>query len=208
MTPGENQPLITDWLQGIGTAGALLVSVVLAFISIVLSYRDRKATRDAEAMERARVFAHVEVDATHLTWRVVNASPYPIRQINVTARPFYVGAEGKKIHPSFAHLTHRYLGPNDKHEESFIREKLPEDMRLHEHMENAVRLDFVDYQGTHWVRAASGHATPIEKLKGAGFDPLPRTVYEPGLSPDSKAPSWINRLSKSLRLRLRQDAKR
>lgn len=42
-----------------------------------------------------------------------------------------------------------------------------------------MRLDFIDYQGTHWVRAANGKATKIEKLKGNGFEKLPRTTNEP-----------------------------
>lgn len=200
--------MITDWLEGIGTAGALLVTTVLAFASIVLSYKDRKAKRNAEAMERARVFAHVEVDETRLTWSVVNASPYPIRQVGVFAVPFYIGAEGKKTYPASAHPTCKYIAPNSKHEESFIREKLPQDMRLHVHMENAVRLDFVDFQGTHWVRAANGRATPIEKLKGSGFEQLPRTVYEPSRPSRFMILDRVKRLAKNLKPRLRQKADR
>jgi hypothetical protein len=195
MMPLDSEPMITDWLQGVGTVGALLVSRVLAFVSIVLSYKDRKAKRDAEAMERARVFAHVEVDEKQITWRVVNASPYPVRQVHLVAIPFYVGAEGKKTYESSVQLDCRYIDPNSHYEEVLDRVGLPDFMRLRSHMENAVRLDFVDYQGTHWVRAANGRVTPIEKLKGGGFDELPRTLYEPDRPSRFKILlAWMKRL--------------
>jgi hypothetical protein len=182
----ENGPMVTDWLSGIGTAGALLVSTVLAFVSIVLAYKDRKGKRDAEAMERARVFARVEVDETHLRWSVVNASPFPVRQVNLLAVPFHTAQDGKKLDKTSAQFPCSYIAPNSTHKEELLRAELPEHMRLHPRMEAAVRLDFIDYQGTHWVRAANGRATPIEKLKGAGFDELPRTLYEP----DPPARRW------------------
>lgn len=206
MMPLDNEPTITDWMQGIGTVGALILSMVLAFVSIVLTYKDRAAKRDAEAMERARVFAHVEVDDAHITWTVVNASPYPVRQVNLLAVPFYWSAEGKKTYQSSLQRGCKYIAPNSQHQEVLIRERLHESMWLHPHMENAVRLDFVDYQGTHWVRAANGRATPIEKLKGAGFDELPRTLYEPNQPTRITFPGWIKRLTKSLNLRSRQQA--
>lgn len=204
----EETPMITDWLQGIGTAGALLISMVLAFVSIILSFRDRKAKRDAEAMERARVFAHVEVDDTRLTWSVVNASPYPVRQVHVVAIPFYWSAEGKKTYASSVQLDRRYIAPNSQFEEVLDRASLPDFMRLHPNMENAVRLDFVDYEGTHWVRAANGQATPIEKLKGSGFSELPRTLNEWDRPSRFKVLAWIKRARDGLRLRFRQHADR
>lgn len=195
MTAIENTPTITDWLSGIGTAGALLVSTVLAFVSIVLAYRDRKAKRNAEAMERARVFAHVDVDDSQLTWSVVNASPYPVRQVNVMAVPFYDDGEGKKLHHKRAHLTCKYIAPNSTHEEALPKATLPDDMQLPRYMDHAVRLDFVDYQGTHWVRTANGKVTPIEKLKGSAFEQFPRAVYDFDRPTRSRIPRWMRRLT-------------
>lgn len=186
MTGMENEPMLTDWLSGVGTAGALLVSVVLAFWSIAMTINDHKAKRKAEEMERARVFARVETDDTHIRWSVVNASPYPVREVNVLALPFATTPDGKKLGGTNAQFQCRYIPPNSTYEEALVREKRPESMRLIPHMEAAVRLDFIDYQGTHWVRAANGRVTPIEKLKGAGFDELPRTLYEP----DPPARRW------------------
>lgn len=89
-----------------------------------------------------------------------NASRYPVRQVNILAVPFATTPDGKKLGDTSAQFPCRYIPPNSTHEEALIRDRVPESMRFVPHVESAVRLDFMDYQGTHWVRAANGSVTP------------------------------------------------
>ncbi|MBT2549800.1 hypothetical protein [Arthrobacter sp. ISL-65] len=184
MVGPENQPMITDWMSAWGTVGTLAASLILSFISLVMTLNDRRGKRHAEKMERAKAFAHVEVDDQEVRWSVVNASPYPIRQVHLLAVPFMVGPAGKKLAGSTTRnlsFSTQYIEPSTTHKEAPPRTSRAEWNVLLPWIDYAIRLDFVDYQGTHWVRAANGDVTPIEKLKGGGFAKLPRTRYEPDL---------------------------
>jgi hypothetical protein len=121
------------------------------------------------------------------------------------AVPFHTGPDGKKLGSMNAHFTASYIAPNSPHEEEHLRANLPEDMRLPLYTEAAVRLDFIDYQGTHWVRAANGRVTPIEKLKGAGFDELPRTLFDPDRPSRFTILGWMKRLRHKFKPRQHAD---
>lgn len=174
--------MVTDWMSAWGTVGTLAVSLILAFASLVLGYNDRRAKRHTDKMERAKAFAHVEVDKETVRWSVINASPFPIRQVQLYSVPFVANPDSKKLVGGATRnlqFSVEYIAPGTTYEEALPRTMRPEWAKLLPWVDNAVRLDFVDYQGTHWVRAANGSVTPIEKLKGGGFGKLPRTLYEP-----------------------------
>lgn len=177
-----SQPTIADWMSAWGTVGTLAVSLILAFVSFVMGLNDRRAKRHADRMERAKAFAHVEVDKETVRWSVMNASPFPIRQVKLYSVPFVVNPGGKKLVGGATRnlqFSAKYIAPGTTHEEVLPRSLRPEWADLLPWVDNAVRLDFVDYQGTHWVRAANGEVTPIERLRSGGFGKLPRTLYEP-----------------------------
>lgn len=180
-------PVATDWmnadlLAAVGAVGTLALSLLLAFASLVLGLRDRSAKRTATKMEQARAFAHVEVDNNVVRWRVVNASPYPIRQVRVIAGPFTTGASGKEwVGNATRNLDFsvKDIAPGVTHEEVLPRALSPYWNDLLAWADYAAVLHFIDFEGNHWVRKANGKVVPFEKLKKGGFGELPRTLYEP-----------------------------
>lgn len=196
----DSQPLVSDWMSAdwiaaLGAAGTLLLSVLLAFVSLLLGFRDRAARRQAIKMEQAKAFAHVEVDQSSVRWRVVNASPYPIRQVAALAVPFVSVPSGKRTVGSGTRnleLSVKDIAPGQTHEREYSRDLFPHWKDLLTHADYALVLHFIDFEGNHWVRQANGKVVPIEKLKRGGFGELPRTLYEPDL-PRTR---WIHRLRK------------
>ena len=180
LVAGDAEPTVTDWMSAWGTVGALAVSLLLGFTSIVLAYNDRRAKRESERMELARVFARVETDDDDIRWSITNASPYPIRQAHIMAVSFGTNAVGTRtVGGGGPQFSGGYIPAGATARGSRQRNTLPDPMRLVPGLEAAVRLDFIDYQGTHWVRAANGKATTVENLKGVGFEKLPRTLSQP-----------------------------
>lgn len=200
LAAADADPKVTDWMSAWGTVGALAVSLLLGFTSIVLAYNDRKAKRESERLERSRVFAHVETNEEEISWFITNASPYPIRQAHIVAVSFATNTVGTRtVGGGGPQFSGGYIPAGSTVRGSRQRQTLQESMRLVPGLEAAVRLDFIDYQGTHWVRAANGKATPIEKLKGVGFEKLPRTLYQPNRPTLwSRSKARIKKLSEAL----------
>ncbi|MCW2135408.1 hypothetical protein [Arthrobacter sp. VKM Ac-2550] len=165
---------ITDWITAWATVGALILSAVLGFVSIKLTLADRHERRTAERLQHTKVFGFGDLKADHVLVRVVNATEFPVRNINVLFFGYMSSPVLKVIH-SGSQFGLPLLAPGKRKTLRLDFERHPDLADMNGYV--GVRLQFIDIHGQSWVRKPNGHIVTREELgTDPGFD-LPRDHY-------------------------------
>lgn len=165
---------VTDWITAASAVLALVISALLGAWSIALTTRDRRERRSADQERRTRLFGYGSIEEDGVRVRLVNATDFPMRNVNVHVFSFMSSPEPKAL-SSGTQTTLPGMPPGSEEELWFGFSKHSEMASMKGHI--GLRIGFMDINGQAWVRRPDGRILKQEELQGsAGFD-LPKDMY-------------------------------
>lgn len=162
--------VVTTW----ATVGALLVSVVLGFLSIRFTLQDRSERRESEKTRWNRVFAYGELEPEGVRIKIENATEFPVRSVHVYFFGYMPGPPSKAL-SSPGQTAVPSLAPGQKVSLWFGFDRRPDLVGTGENI--AVRVTFIDLNGQAWVRTPGGKVMKMEELGEDSGMQIPEDLY-------------------------------